>query len=215
MGSKAEVKKAISLYRGRGFSSLFARIRFWDAPFIEVERIVPKEGFIVDLGCGEGIFTNFLALSSFDRKILGVEIDKKRISQADHKLPNISFKLGDAAKVDIPMTDAIVLFDLLHHLPSYGAQEQLIRLCRQKLKNKGSLIVVEVGRKPFLKYLLSWVTDAIVVPMLFEKKFFSTKFFYRSADEWKDLFTRNGFQVKTMEAHKGKPFSHVIFECKI
>ncbi|MDO8503242.1 MAG: class I SAM-dependent methyltransferase [bacterium] len=212
---KENVQRTITLYKKDGFASLFTRIRFWDAPFEELEELTPKEGVIIDLGCGDGILTNYLALGGPKRKLVGIELNRERLEVADKGLPNTEFILGDVTKRSIPNADAILTVHLLHHLPSYAAQEELIQLCSKKLKDGGSLIVAEVDRKPFLKYLFSWVTDAIIVPMLFEKKFFSTKFFYRSADEWKELFTRNGFRVKTTEAHKGKPFSHIIFECEI
>src|SRR5688572_9983315 len=73
----------------------FIPIRFWDAPFLEVEKLIPKKAVILDLGCGEGFFTNFLALSSKNRKLIGVEIDKDRIKKANHKLVNAKFKNGD------------------------------------------------------------------------------------------------------------------------
>lgn len=207
------VQKVISLYKGRGFSSLFARIRFWDAPYLEVEQIVPKNGFIVDLGCGEGIFTNFLGLSSKSRKILGIEIDRKRLRVANRGVSNVSFKWGDATKVRIPPADAIVLFHLLHHLRSFAEQEKVINMCFNQLKRAGKLIVVEAEPKISFKFLVTWLTDHLLVPWLFERKLYSSIFFRRSQD-WMRLLEESGFSCNTISAEEGKPFTHIILECQ-
>src|SRR5438552_3620639 len=93
------ITETIDLYSTFRWKSFFSKIRFWDAPYVEVEKLIPKKGKIVDLGCGEGIFTNFLALSSSKRNIIGIELDKKRIEEANRGLKNASFKFGDATSI--------------------------------------------------------------------------------------------------------------------
>src|SRR3990172_9299706 len=102
---KKMIDKTISLYAKSGWKKWFAKIRFWDAPFEQVEKIIPKRGVIVDLGCGEGIFTNFLALSSNQRRIVGVERDRERYMQADKGIRNVKFVLGDVLKTKILKSD--------------------------------------------------------------------------------------------------------------
>lgn len=212
MSKKLLIEKTINYYDLEGWKKWFSKIRFWDAPFVEVEALLPKEGFIVDLGCGEGIFTNFLGLSSPSRKILGVEIDEERLSQANHSLPNVSFKYGDVTKVKLPKSDAIILVHVLHHLTSFTDQEKvLIESCRA-LKNSGKLIIVEVEPKFSLKYFVTWFTDHFLVPWLFERKLYSPIFF-RASEEWIRLLKRLGFACKVIAAEKGKPFTHVIIDC--
>lgn len=207
------IDKTISLYEDVGWKKWFSKIRFWDAPYIEIEALVPKKGTIVDLGCGEGIFTNFMALSSPERKILGVEIDETRISQADHGLANVSFRVDDATKVKIPGCKAIVLFHLLHHLESFSDQERVIKNCLKALKKGGKLIIVEVNIKLTFKYLLSWLADHFIVPILFEKKLFEPYIYFRKKEEWLKLLGSLGFSCKVIPAELGKPFTHIIFDC--
>ena len=213
MDKKALARKTISLYAEAGLKSIFSRIRFWDAPYFEVEALVPKKGYIVDIGCGEGIFSNFLALTSSKRKVLGVEIDKKRLAIADRGVKNVSFTSGDATKFKFKNTDAVVLFHLLHHLPSYKDQEKTLDFCYQGLKKGGKLIIVEIDVKPTFKYFLSWFTDHFLVPLLFENRFYSPIYFRKKA-EWTKLLKSYGFAISTHLAEKDKPFSHIIFVCK-
>ncbi len=201
------VEKTVSLYP----QDRFTKIRFWDTPFIEVEKMVIKSGTITDLGCGEGIFTNLLALSSSERKITGIEIDQERFKKADRGLKNVSFKKGDATELNIPKSDNIILFHLLHHLPSYKDQEKVIKNCVNSLNKNGKLIIVEVDIKFSFKYLTSLFVDCFLVPWIFEKRFF-TSVFYRSKNDWLKLFNQLNLKCKTTNLEKGKPFTHVVFE---
>jgi len=204
------LKKVLSLYETGGFGEFFSFIRVWDAPFDEIEKVVPKKGVITDLGCGEGILTNFLAISSSERKLTGIEIDKERIVQADKGISNTSFVYGDVTKVKIPKSDAIIFSHLLHHLPSYKKQEELLSKSLESLNSNGSLIVVEVDTKPLFKYVTSLLTDYFLVPWLFDKKIYERTYF-RNRSEWTSLFQKYGLKVKTFRVDQGKPFSHVIY----
>ena len=212
MLKKDAVDQTIELYSDMGWKSFFSKIRFWDAPFIEVERLVPKSGTILDLGCGEGIFTNYLSLSSSKRKIIGVEISRKRIKQADHNLRNVKFQYGDATRFKITEVDTIVMFHLLHHLSSFSNQEKLIMECAKKLKKNGKLIIVEVEPKFSFKYFLAYFTDHFLVPWIFDKKLYSPIYFRKSKD-WINVLRKNNYECKRIDASKNKPFSHIILDC--
>lgn len=207
------INKTIALYSNVGWKNIFSRIRFWDAPYIETEKLVPKKGFIVDLGCGEGIFTNFLGLSSVDRRVLGIEIDKKRIKDANRGLKNVSFQWGDVTRVQFPSCDTIVIFHVLHHLNSYSEQKNLIVKCFNQLKRGGKLIIVEVEPKFSFIYCVTWLTDHFIVPWLFEKRLYSPIFFRKSSD-WRRIISKNNFSCTIINAQKGHPFTHVILECQ-
>lgn len=203
------INKTVNLYP----NPKFTRIRFWDAPFIKVEKLVPKSGTILDLGCGEGIFSNFLGISSDQRKVLGIEINKERFKIAQRSVPNVKFVLGDIEEVDLPKADAIVLFHVLHHLNSYSAQIHVIRRCFNQLSKGGKLIIVEVKPKFSLKYFLSSFTDHFLVPWIFERRIYSPIFFRRSS-AWESILKNNGFGCRAINAERGHPFTHVILECE-
>lgn len=205
------VKEVIDLYRFTGWKKWFVSIRFWDAPFEELEKIVPKNGKIIDLGCGEGILANYLGISSRERRILGIEIDGDRLKDANRGLCNIEFKKGNVLKAKFPKADVILMVHLLHHLSSKEDQLKLLKKTKNCLTNGGKLVIVEVDNNPVIKYIISWLTDAFIVPILFEKKVYNFAFYYRKQREWKVLLKKIGFKVIIKSAHKGKPFSHVIF----
>ena len=55
---------------------LYNRLKFLLFPFKKLEQIVPKTGFIIDLGCSHGLLANFLSITSNEREILGVEMNE-------------------------------------------------------------------------------------------------------------------------------------------
>ena len=166
-------KRLVRLYRGQGWKSIFARIRLLDAPYKGTEQLIPRKGAVLELGCGEGLFSNYLALTSAKRKVIGIEIDKKRIKNANRGLSNTNFILGDATKFNLPKSDVIVMMHLLHHLKSFEEQESLAKKCKSRLGKSGKLIIVEIEPRLSFKYLITWLVDHFLVPLIFEGRLYS------------------------------------------
>ena len=212
MKDKIVVNKLLKLYHGLGWKSLFTKIRLKDAPYKQADALVPKKGNIIELGCGEGLFSNYMALSSGKRNVIGIEIDEVRFRQASRGIGNTKFILGDATKANMQQCDAIVMMHLLHHLRSFEYQEKLLKTSFSKLGKRGKLIIVEVEPKLSLKYFFSWFTDHFIVAWLFDKKFYSVVYF-RKKNDWMNLLIDIGFKVNYYPADKNMPFQHIIFEC--
>ena len=208
--SSSNFVQVSKLYAKGGFGELFAKIRIWDTPLELLEKMVPKNGLIADLGCGDGLVTNYLALKASTRQIIGIDKNLSRIELADKGLDNTKFVEGDVLKQLLPPSDVILMVHLLHHLPSFKDQETVLRECQNKIKKGGELVIVEIDRKPFLKYLLTWIVDILIFPILFEGKIVSPKIYYRTGEQWRGFLEKIGFDVQVIEAHRGKPFSHII-----
>lgn len=194
-----------NLYSGSLWVHFFTSIRFWTSSFVELETIVPKSGVILDLGCGYGIFSNYLALSSSKRNILGVDTDKHKIQNAYKGVKNTSFKVGDATKMNLKKIDCILLLDVLHHLNSYQDQEELIKNCREMLSKKGMLIISEVDNKPFWKLILARLTDFFMYK--------GDKVSYRYKKDMLKVLTQN-FPNITVNTLQNNPFPHVVYICQ-
>lgn len=207
-----EVKTISKLYDDGGFTSYFAQLRFWDGPFYELQKLVPQKGVVVDLGCGEGLLTNYLALKGKKRKLIGIEIDRNRVSRAARGLKNTEFRQGSALTSDIPVCDSILMSHMLHHLPSYDSQIILLKRCKKALKNGGKLVIAEIDRGWTLKYALGWFVDGIVVPILFEGTLVNLNFFHRPKNNWKEILESMNFEVKFKKPLPGRPFPDLLIE---
>lgn len=200
-------QKIKKLYAGLGWVSLFTNIRFWTGSFRQIERVVPKRGKIIDLGCGYGIFANFMALSSTKRRVLGIDMDKEKISFADRGLSNVTFRVGDATKMGIRNLTAIILMDVLHHLESYKAQEQLIQKSTRLLAPRGKLIISDVDSGPMWKLILARIADFLLYPNQ------SVHYGYRKKllPILEQYFGKRNIKVSTLTHN---PFPHILYICQ-
>jgi len=206
-------RQAINLYGGNGWEAFLSNFKFWEEPYEIVDKILPKEGIITDLGCGEGLLSNYLALSSSQRKVLGFEIATERLKRAKKGIKNTTFQVGNAVDMSYPLADRVVIFHVLHHLPGKAAQEKVLQKAKNSLKKNGELIIVEVHVKPTIKYAAAWIADHFLVPWVFEKRFY-TKAYFRKENDWVNLLKKLGFSVKVTESTAGRPFPNIIFQCK-
>ena len=106
---------------------------------------------IVDVGCGLGDFTRFLArLSDRKAKVLGIDSNKKsiQVAIADTKkegLSQVSYKIGDVYKLplDDDYADLTCCRTLMSHLTEpLAAVKEMARVT----KTNGSVVAVERGK---------------------------------------------------------------------
>jgi len=174
-----------------------------------IEKHVPPKGTIVDLGCGFGIFANYLASKSKNRKVIGIDLNEKRISLAKDAyghLSNLNFICGNITRVKIPKTNYITAIDVLHHIPTLELQTKLLRECYSVLNEDGKLIIKDLDTKPSWKYLWNRIHDFIMTggePVL-----------YQNQDSVKDLLEKIGFKLEKKIRINGYPYAHILYIAK-
>jgi len=177
-------------------------------PFEEIERHIPKEGRIIDIGCGYGLLANFLASKSSKRDVIGIDLSAGRIGAAQkttNNRRNICFKLMNALDLELGEPDAVVMSDFLHHI-DYQTQQELLVRCYQKLRSGGFLIIEEVDNRPLWKYWFNTIVDRMLN--------IGEGIFFRNHQEFRELLERIGFKVSIEKAHKGLPLSDILFICR-
>src|SRR5688572_13817432 len=112
-------KEVVQNYAACGlYSHLYATLRWRFCPYEEMNALLPREGTLIDVGCGEGLFANYLAASEPRRRVIGVDANAKRIRQAakaGRRYPNVSFHHGDVRTFDMPTSAAaFTMADVLH-----------------------------------------------------------------------------------------------------
>ncbi|MBD0344858.1 MAG: class I SAM-dependent methyltransferase, partial [Coleofasciculus sp. Co-bin14] len=70
-----------------------------------LERSQIREGLVVDLGCGSGLWAQKLTQAHY--QVLGVDISEPMIAIARTRVPDAEFRVESLFKVDIPPCNAV------------------------------------------------------------------------------------------------------------
>lgn len=199
-----EATNKIKLASGRfNWPAVFTRIRFFTAPYFRLSEFVPKQGSIIDLGSGYGIFANILGLLSPSRQVIGLDLDKYKSDHAVALSPNVKFQYGDITKTNIPPTDCILLIHVLHHLNSFEEQEVLLKACWSQLKSGGKLVIAEIDQKPPIKFFLTQIADHLLYP--------GDTIYYRFPEKMLPLLEKLNGKIQMLSMHEKTPFSHITY----
>lgn len=183
---------------------IYLRVRPLVADFDQITNVLPDSGEIWDVGCGYGLLSNWLTTPS--RNIVGVEPDTHRyqIARSRFESTNISFINQTAQAVALlpNSLDAVVFFDVLHHIPHSHHELILSRFVRA-LKPQGKLIIKEIATRPKYKYIINWLHDMVMTQ--------GEPLFFRSTERWHTLLTQIGLQttVQNRDYPAWFPYPHV------
>ena len=149
-------KEVFQLYKNTDLlTKLFIRIKLIICPFFQMEKYFPNKRKITDLGCGNGLFSNILKLNSPERKIIGYDLDEKKIKIAKKTQskanPDISFHQADIMEIDYSQSNVFFLSDVLYLIP-FDKQEVILKKCSETLGEGRQIIIKEVDTKPRWKY---------------------------------------------------------------
>ncbi len=178
----------------------------------ELEQYLPQEGVVLDVGCGFGLFSFFFTQCAPEREMIGVDINAGRIETAlkvREKLAlsdQIEFHVSDVA--DYPFekaVNAIVVLDLLHHVPEKTAL-RLLASFYEILPTGGILIIKDITAKPWWKMAFTWLLDKLIdwrAPLR-----------YYTKDEMVALIDEAGFDVKIHHLIDILPYPHILYICR-
>jgi ubiquinone/menaquinone biosynthesis C-methylase UbiE/DNA-binding transcriptional ArsR family regulator len=113
---------------------------------LAIEKLLPRNLVIVDVGCGTGSLT--VELARFAKKVIGVDLSQEMLRRArtiaqERQLRNVEFRRGDALKLPLAArsADAAFCVMVLHFLSA--PQRAVAELCRIT-RAGGSVIVVDL-----------------------------------------------------------------------
>jgi SAM-dependent methyltransferase len=191
-------------------------VRWWTAPFAALELEVPLAGDVLEVGCGHGVFSTYLAITSRARHVVGVDIDADKIAlaraAASHLGPDeghVSFRVSPSGEV--PRTDggwqAIVFADVLYLLPR-ARREALLAECADALAPGGLLVVKEVDTRPPVKARVAQLQEVLATKVL--RITDGEALDFPSADELDAALTRLGLRTMAKRLDHGYLHPHCV-----
>lgn len=147
--------QALSLYRNQSIGArLHTRLRAWSAPLDAVVQALPRDGTLLDVGCGHGLVSNEVALRSPLARVLGIDLSETKVASARKSVgarTNVEFRQAALEEVPESGFDAVSLIDVLYLVPE-GSWTSFLSTCREKLRPGGIFVLKEVGIEPRWKF---------------------------------------------------------------
>jgi ubiquinone/menaquinone biosynthesis C-methylase UbiE len=172
-------------------------------------EFLPHQGLIVDVGCGYGILANYMSLYYSDCKIIGIDMNRKRIDVALKtvgKRENINFIPMDVTQWDWPCCAGVTMTSFLHHIHK-DAQEVVLQKAFQGMEKNATLLIMEVdiAIKPVYKYWASYMSDRVLYPL--------SRSYFRSSADWENILSHLGFDVQIKKL-QNPFFSGILLICR-
>ena len=201
------------------YDSLIIRSYVW-ARFVIIhidildlmDRLLPKQGKILDMGCGFGLFSLFLAIRCPERVIHGVDISSRRIEAARKAasrlgLGNVEFECADIRDYAVQGDwDGVFTLDLLHHVPP-SSRLDFLRAARAHLSPEGVLIIKDITTTPWHKMVFTWLLDLSIAG--------PCRVWYQHHDDQAAELESLGFETQFRRLSDRLPYPHVVFRCQV
>jgi 2-polyprenyl-3-methyl-5-hydroxy-6-metoxy-1,4-benzoquinol methylase len=159
----------LARYRAEPLTTrLHTRVRWHSCPFEAVAAAVPSSGRVLEIGCGHGLLSTYLALQSPARTVLGTDVDGSKIHAAERAargLTNLDFRADEPGAFPPGPWDAVCIVDVLYLIDRAG-ERGLLEAAARQLAPGGTLVVKEMGTSPRWKFAWMAMQERLSVQVL-------------------------------------------------
>ncbi len=177
--------------------------------------LVPKEGIIIDAGCGYGFMDYMLAYLAPQRKIIGFDYDEEKIEVAENGFDKpINLRFANASLHEFKATPAncIIFSDVLHYLEEHERIHVFTNFA-SKILPGGIIIVRDGDNHPGKKHAVTRLTEFLSTRVFkFNKREHKLAFF--AADELIKLGENLGFIPSIIDQQKWTSNLVIVFKKK-
>jgi SAM-dependent methyltransferase len=175
--------------------------------YILREKLIPSEGPIVDLGCGQGVLAALLAAAGEDvSRVRGIDLMPRDIERAKSAHTGAEFVVGDIRTTPFGPARCVVILDVLHYI-DFAAQEGVLRRVRESLAQGGVLLLRVGDASGSLRFRITARSTATVMAMRGHRL---ERLWCRPLAEWIALLEKLGFAVRAQPMSRGTPFANVL-----
>ena len=183
--------------------------RLRSCPVAAVAEATPREGRILDFGCGHGVVSLYLAMTSPDRQVTGVDVDADKVSdaRAAAKAAEVPAEFDEVEPDYRPagQWDAIVIVDVLYLLGQSTAFG-VLDAAATALVDGGVLVVKEIDVRPRWKYWLATAQEFLATKILRITE--GSRVEFVAPAEIGDRLQRKGLIVEHHPCHRGRLHPH-------
>ena len=200
----------LSLYRDAPVRvRAHVRVRWASCPFRAVAAELPEAGSILEVGCGHGLLSLHLALTSAGRKVTGIDVDREKLEAAtaasDRAGLAATFEAVKGAALPDGPWDGIAIVDVLYLL-SADDQRALLGACAERLTAGGVLAVKEMAPVPRWKARWNVIQETATVKLLAITE--GEELTFLPPLELASAMIASGLEVRERPLHRGYPHPH-------
>lgn len=202
----------IAAYAGIIRVYVFIRFKIIHLRFLEeIEQYLPNRGTILDLGCGFGLFSLYIAACKPDAHVIGLDINARRLEIARHAAEKLGIRNASFVQQDLrewrpaqTIAGAYAL-DIFHHLPVENGNRLLNDLFA-RLEPGGRFLLKDIDTLPRAMLWFTYLLDALMSPR--------DNFNYRSSGAWQRQLAATGFApIYLHYLWDILPYPHILVIC--
>jgi len=203
-------RRVLSLFNGATLPvRAHVTVRWATCPFPAVAAQLPVAGRILEVGCGHGLLSLYLALGSADRRITGIDVDEDKLAAARAAAVGAglaaTFEAVTGATLPDGPWEGIAIVDVLYLL-SAGDQRALLRSCAEALAPGGVLAVKEMALIPRWKARWNTLQETASVKLLGITE--GEELTFLAPADMAAAMVAGGVTVRDRPVHRGYPHPH-------
>ncbi len=203
-------RRVLSLYRGAALPvRAHTTVRWATCPFPAVAAQLPGAGRILEVGCGHGLLSLYLALTSAERQVVGIDVDEDKLAAAQAAAAgaglDATFEVVAGAELPAGPWAGIAIVDVLYLL-SAPDQLSLLRSCAELVSPGGTLVVKEMALEPGWKAAWNRLQETASVKLLGITE--GEQLTFLAPAEMAAAMAAGGVTVRDRPIHRGYPHPH-------
>jgi 2-polyprenyl-3-methyl-5-hydroxy-6-metoxy-1,4-benzoquinol methylase len=157
-------RRVISQYTEPGAGSkAYLRLRWAVCPFDRLLPFIPREGRLLDVGCGSGLWLTYLALERPGLVLHGIDADARKLAlAAKSKIGKPVLRQAGADDLPEGTFDCITILDVLYVLPD-EVKATVLQGCHRALSAGGTIVVKELDTRPRWKFAPAALEELVAV----------------------------------------------------